>query len=180
MRVIACLSTWVLAGCVQRVPVVQGPPAPSSCPAAPTPSVAANVPALHDLGWRLRVGEADATALPSELHAFAVGPWECALGAVHYDDTREADQLRLLRSRKLACTHANGTTVQSALACELVTPIGAGTVHAASLATRVLPLALDTAPALALSCTPLPVDRLSSPLGSLCASALGVQYCSAD
>jgi hypothetical protein len=126
---------------------------------------------LHDLRWDLTVGREPARSVSDELHAFTVGRWECALGKVQMDDSREATQLRLTRTRRLACTHASGTTVQTSLACEVIT--------GAAASARSLPLALDTAPPLTVDCTPVVAERVSSVLGTLCATPAGVTHCSA-
>lgn len=128
-------------------------------------------PALYDLRWQLRVGRDETHDLPEDLHAFTVGRWECALGKVQMDDEREPDRLRLKRTRRLACTHASGTTVQTSLSCELIT--------GAPAFAHSLPLSLDTAPALTLACSPVEVERVHSVLGTVCAGEAGVTYCAA-
>jgi hypothetical protein len=145
----------------------------ASCPEplAPPPAPASPAPVLHDLRWQLTIGREPARAVPDELHAFTVGRWECALGKVQMDDAREATQLRLTRTRRLACTHASGTTVQTSLACEVTT--------GAASSARSLPLALDTAPGVTVACAPVAVERVSSVLGTLCAGPAGVTYCAA-
>ncbi len=169
MRVIA--MSLLLAGCVHPPPP-QPPPAPVCPPVrVAQPSPKSPPPVLHDLQWQLTVGREPPRAMPNELHQFTVGRWECALGKVQMDDARELDQLRLTRTRRLACTHASGTTVITSVACEVITGKPASA--------RALPLSLDTAPPLTVSCTPVVVDRVSSVLGTLCAGEAGVTYCAA-
>ncbi|HEX5655796.1 MAG TPA: hypothetical protein VFX59_01320 [Polyangiales bacterium] len=156
------------AGCVHPQPA---PPLPApSCPPVVVPAAPASPsPVLHDLRWQLAVGREPAHAVPDDLHAFTVARWECALGKVQMDDAREASGLRLTRTRRLACTHASGSTIQTSLACEVIT--------GAPASARSLPLALDTAPLLTLGCTPVAVERVASVLGTLCATPAGVTYC---
>jgi hypothetical protein len=168
----AFVISMLLAGCVHPAP--PAPPPAVSCPEqplVPPPSPANAAPVLHDLRWQLTIGRDATLAVPDELHAFTVGRWECALGKVQMDDAREATQLRLTRTRRLACTHASGTTVQTSLACEVITGSAASA--------RSLPLALDTAPSLTVGCKPVAAERVSSVLGTLCAGPAGVTYCTA-
>jgi hypothetical protein len=77
---------------------------------------------LHDVSWQLRSGDGSPwTDAPPALHTFTVGRWECALSEVLSDDVLGADELDLRRTRRLACTHATGATVQTQLACTLHT-----------------------------------------------------------
>ncbi|MET0286529.1 MAG: hypothetical protein ABW352_18750 [Polyangiales bacterium] len=115
------------------------------------------------------MGREPPRVVSDELVPFTLGKWECALGKVQMDDAREPAHLRLTRTRRLACTHASGTTVQTSLACEVIT--------GAPASARNLPLSLDTAPSLTLGCTPVAVDRVASVLGTLCASEAGITYC---
>ncbi|HEY6881568.1 MAG TPA: hypothetical protein VI299_26260 [Polyangiales bacterium] len=164
------MALMTMTGCVRGVP----PPPPSpSCPEPPPApaAVGSAVPTLYDLRWELSVAQEPARPLQDELATFTAGRWECALGKTQVDDAREASQLRLRRSRKLACTHASGSTVQTALACEVMT-------GSPMPAAQILPLQLDTAPALAVRCTAVPVERLMSALGAMCAAPEGVTYCS--
>jgi hypothetical protein len=157
-----------LAGCMHAAPPAASPG--PSCPLVATSAAPASAAAvLHDVRWQLTIGRDDPKPLPEELHAFRVGRWECALGKVQMDDTREASLLRLTRTRRLACTHASGTTVQTSMACEVIT--------GAPASARSLPLTLDTAPTLTLGCSPVPVERVRSALGTLCAGEAGVTYC---
>jgi hypothetical protein len=165
MRALAL--TFLITGCVHPAPPPSIPP--QRCPAVEPAAPAEPPTALHDLQWQLRVGQDATRTLPDELQAFTVGRWECALGKVQMDDGREPTRVRLLRTRRLACTHANGTTVTTSLACDVTTGIPA--------VERSLPLALDTAPPLNVTCTPIAVERLQSALGPLCTSPSGVTYC---
>jgi hypothetical protein len=172
--------------------------------AAPHPQP---VPELYDVSWSLRSGETTSWAdAPSELHAFTVGRWECALGQVQSDDALAETALEVRRTRRLACTHASGATVQTQLGCALQqvrsvagpaeprTPDStAPDAHAAAEAgraperegTRELSLQLDDSPTLHLRCAPEPVTRLSllrgdgRPVASLCPVAGSVAECSA-
>lgn len=172
MRAFA-MALSMMTGCVQALPAQ--PASTPSCPDPPAPPAStrsgSTAATLYDLRWQLAVEPQPAHVLQDDLSTFTVGRWECALGKTQVDDAREANQLRLRRSRKLACTHVSGTTVQTALACEVMTGSPAPAAHA-------LPLQLDTAPPLLLSCDAVPVERLTSALGAMCATPDGVTYCS--
>jgi hypothetical protein len=114
----------------------------------------------HDLTFSVRTREdGPFDALPDELQSFSLGPWECALGPLGTHDVAPPAEPRMVRTRRLACTHKTGATVQSELRCEL--PPTLATEVAASYR-RELALMLSGAPDLAIACEPALVERLGS------------------
>ncbi|MDB4973836.1 MAG: hypothetical protein JWN48_2177 [Myxococcaceae bacterium] len=108
--------------------------APMTAAPMPTPGP----PRVVVLDWKLRLESHGAwTTPPPSLHAFSVGRWECALGAVQLEASQQ--------TRKLACTHASGATLQTKLSCQ-----------AERERPRELELSLDTAPPMQLRCEPQP------------------------
>lgn len=155
------LLALLVPGCAQRAQVA------STTAAAQQESVNAKSvgPArtprgLYDLVFSLRTEGAEGAAwssLPTELHAFPLGAWECALSALEYDDRFDAEGARIDRTRRLACTHKSGATVQSELRCRASLPLAP---QEASEARRELTLTLSSAPTLRLACEAEAVDRL--------------------
>jgi hypothetical protein len=155
---LASIAGAASAGCAH-------PRASAAQPAAATPSTLASAPCpqldrtLHDLVWQLSFGERGAIErAPEALHSFTVGRWECALGAVEARDALSGDVLTLERSRRVACTHASGATVQSELRCTHRMPGPSELTRAAS---RELILTLDTMPPVRLTCEASPVTELT-------------------
>jgi hypothetical protein len=130
----ACAHTKPAAASTTMSCVTQ--PLTSTPSATPATTPAPTVTSKPDkLVWMLRSGESSAwTAVPATLHAFSTGRWECALGEVQTADAEP--------TRRLACTHASGATVQTRLVC-----------RAANDASE-LELELDRSPALHLRCRP--------------------------
>jgi len=163
------------------------------------------VPALYDVTWSLRSGETTSWAdASSELMAFSVGRWECALGEVQSDDALGPTELDLRRTRRLACTHATGATVQTQLQCTLhvarTTEPQQRTTHgdaqqpqqqqqqhdlSVQQHERELSLQLDATPTLHLRCAPQPVAQLAlisrdkRLITSICATPSSLSACSA-
>jgi hypothetical protein len=171
-------------GCVHTAPCTTvTAPEPS---ATPSPSAAAP-PApvvLLDVAWQLRSGDGASWAnVPLALYTFSAGRWECALGEVLPDDTLTADALELLRTRRLACTHATGATVQTQLACAVHTERAPASRPTATEHTRELQLQLDATPAVHVRCMPAEVQELSllsrdkRTVAVLCARAGGIDEC---
>jgi len=127
-----------------------------------------------DVGWRLRLSQnADFQAIPAGLHAFSMGRWECALSAVSALDTVATGRMQAVRTRRLACTHATGITVQSALSCALSLPRTPIDDDDTTLG-RTLSLSLSDAATLELVCLPAQASRLprydaaGNEVGSMC------------
>lgn len=99
------------------------------------------------------------SAVPLDLHAFALGPWQCALGPQQASDVSTDATQTLSRSRRLACTHESGATVQTELHCALTLPPASGSTESAR---RELPLVLSAAPPLRLACEPARMDALAT------------------
>jgi hypothetical protein len=148
------------------------------------------------VGWQLRSGEGSAWAdAPLALHTFTVGRWECALGEVLSDDALGASELDVRRTRRLACTHATGATVQTQLACTLHTvrappsaldagsPAQTPASTDVSSAARELQLQLDATPPLHLRCALSEVAELAlvgrdkRQIAVLCLDPSGVREC---
>lgn len=150
------LASMLMAACAHG-----GARCEASKVTAATPERAAREPAapLMDLTWWLQQGESEvAASVPDTLHAFTAGRWECALGPVGADDALHEGALRLQRSRRLACTHDSGATVQSELACAYTRSAeGLPSVEAP----RGLTLGLDSLPLLRVTCAASPVEQLS-------------------
>jgi hypothetical protein len=190
MRVRGSLPGLLLSvsvtGCMHTVPctpVVGAVPAAAQAPSVavappPTPVV------LLDVGWQLRSGEATAwSEVPLALHAFTVGRWECALGEVLPDDTLDADALALQRTRRLACTHATGATVQTQLSCTVHGDRVPSSKPIAPTSARELQLQLDATPTVHVRCAPAEVQELAllsrdrRPIAVMCARASGIEEC---
>jgi hypothetical protein len=211
MRVSGLFSRLLLVGaasclgasaCARPAPVAPVAITTAAAPGSVAPaSVPAPPPGLHDVSWQLRSGDGSPwTDAPPALHTFTVGRWECALSEVLSDDMLGADELDLRRTRRLACTHATGATVQTQLACTLHTaraqrqaPVsgpGARAQSAASTdvrsAARELQLQLDATPPLHVRCAPIEVTELAlisrdkRQLAVLCLDPGGIRECAAS
>lgn len=174
--VISCMHT------VPCTPVVGAEPAASPAPVAVTPPPTPVV--LVDVGWQLRSGDAATwSEVPPALHAFSVGRWECALGEVLPDDTLSAETLALLRTRRLACTHATGATVQTQLTCDVREDRVPSSRPVAPPSARELQLQLDATPTVHVRCAPAEVQELAllsrdrRPIALMCARASGIEAC---
>lgn len=177
------LLALVVPGCAQRAQVASATLARRQGVVAAAADRTREPRALYDLAFSLRTEGAEGAAwssLPSELHAFPLGSWECALSALEHDDRFDAEGARIDRTRRLACTHKSGATVQSELRCRASLPLGP---QAASEARRELTLTLSTAPTLRLACEAEAVDRLAivrstdATVESLCLVNGQVQRC---
>lgn len=172
------LGSALLLGAAACATHAGSAPVAAPCPAAVIAS-AAPVTELYDLSWQLEL-DGVGRDLPDHTQAFAVERWECALGPVQYDDVREAASLQLVRTRRLACTHASGATVQTALRCTLASSLQQPSRELPPA--RALPLTLDTAAPVGLTCTPRSVPRLvlatrEAQLGALCVDGAGIRDC---
>lgn len=174
---------WV-GGCAHGAPSVATPPPSSAAAPAPAPR-RVEEPVRYELVWRMQAGEQDQdtwAAVPPGLHAFALGPWECALGPQQTHDAPAGTAQQLSRSRRVACTHESGATVQTELRCALTLPVADGELERAR---RELPLLLSAAPTLRLTCEPARADTLATPHEPLPISAcdgkpdLSAQVCTA-
>lgn len=147
-----CAALWLaaLTGCLHRAP----PPHNGSCPPAPPPVVptplaaprADSLPSpAREVAWQLRISEAAPwSPVPETLHTFSLPRWECALGATQSDGATPNSQVLSERTRRLACTHKSGITVQTRLDCPVQ--------DTAQSARREIELSLDTLPALRVAC----------------------------
>lgn len=141
---------------------------------------------LMDVGWRLRLAQHEEfRAVPPALYTFASGRWECALSPVSATDTLATGRLRMTRSRRLACTHPSGVTVQSTLGCTLSLPRTPIDDDDPTLS-RTLPLTLSDGAALELVCLPAPTahlplhDAAGQVVGRACLDDQQVQHCPSD
>ena len=156
------LSLIAVSGCMHPGP----PPQTASCPpsAPPAAPALATTPAststkaeplptpARELAWRLRVSDAAGwTQVPATLHTFSLPHWECALGEALRDAPPPNRQGQATRTRKLACTHDSGITVQTRLDCPIE--------DTAPLPVRELELSLDTSPALHVACEAKSVEQ---------------------
>jgi hypothetical protein len=146
--------------------------APKVAPCAPEVVTEEAAPSsLYAPVWQLE-SAGSLRELPAEAHPFTAERWECALGPEQLDDSHEVP--RVVRARRLACTHASGATVQTALRCEF-DPLGREPPP------RTLPLTLDTAAPFTLRCTARAAARLElvsrDARRALCLTASGVSDC---
>lgn len=174
-----------VTGCMHTVPCTPvagaepaAPPAPLAVTPTPVPVV------LLDVAWQLRSGEAATwSEVPLALHAFSVGRWECALGEVLPDDTLTAEALALQRTRRLACTHATGATVQTQLTCAVHGERVPASRPVAPPPAGELQLQLDATPTVHVRCAPTEVQQLAllsrdrRPIAVMCARASGIEEC---
>jgi hypothetical protein len=201
MRIRGPLPSLLLVlctGCVHTAPAttVASAEPPTSGPPREEPAAPAPVAALQDVTWQLRSGEsASWSDAPLALHTFTMGRWECALGEVLTDDALSAEAVELRRTRRLACTHSTGATVQTQLGCTLVRSrerAGASThgerarandTSAAADAARELLLQLDASPAVHVRCAPVEVRELALSsrdrrlIATLCLGPSGIGEC---
>jgi hypothetical protein len=117
--------------------------------------------ALYNVRWMLLSGDSGALVeMARELHPFTLGRWECALSAESASDTFGAGRAEVKRTRRVACTHPTGLTMQTELACGFAMPArpGDGSPRAARREARI---ALGDAPSMTLACEPFATERLS-------------------
>lgn len=110
--------------------------------------------ALYDVRWLILTGDSGAFAgVPSTMHNFTLGRWECALSGEKTSDSLADNQVRVDRTRRLVCTHATGVTAQSELQCAWQIPsnIQSGSPKEAR---REMHLTLSDAPPVRVSCEP--------------------------
>ena len=115
---------------------------------------------LYDVRWLVLTGDSGALAsVPSTLHNFTLGRWECALSAEKTSDRLEAGKASVDRKRRLVCTHPTGVVAQSELSCAWQTPspIRHGSPTEAR---REMRLSLSDAPSVSVSCEAEAKDRL--------------------
>lgn len=174
-----------LTGCTHTVPCT----VTSAEPVAPAAASSAVVPppppvVLLDVGWQLRSDDgATWSEAPPALHTFSSGRWECALGEVLPADSLTDDALELQRTRRLACTHATGATVQTQLTCSLREERTRSSRPVAPPEARELQLKLDATPEVHVRCAPAEVHELSllsrdrRSIALLCTSERGITEC---
>ena len=157
-RLVPALWLVALTGCAHPAP----PPRSASCPPSPAPVVPTPVAAapvtgalpapVRELTWKLRISDrAEWTPVPTTLHTFSLPRWECALGEPQDDGATADSQAPRWRTRRLACTHRSGITVQTRLDCPIE--------GAALPAGREIELSLDTLPPLRVACETVVVAR---------------------
>jgi len=138
---------------------------------------------LYDLTWKMQTGEHGPTAwspVPDALHAFPVGPWECALGPQQAADSFRQERGSLQRERRLACTHKSGATVQTELRCAAELPLAEAAVESVR---RELALTLSTAPSVYIACVAEPRQRLEAapdsklPHAPMCLTGARIHAC---
>jgi hypothetical protein len=116
--------------------------------------------ALYDVRWMVLAGESGVlTEVPPALHSFTLGRWECALSAEDANDQFVNGHAQVARTRRIACTHATGLTMQSEVRCgyQIPGPVSEGSPRHAR---RESHIALADAPPLTLACEPFVTERL--------------------